>query len=80
LLPGVTRDLLIDLLRKNDLQVMESDVTKDDLLESDEIWCCSSTNAVVPIVKVDEHTIGSGKAGNISLLTHKITREFIRDY
>ena len=80
LLPGVTRDLLIDLLRKNDLQVMESDVTKDDLLESDEIWCCSSTNAVVPIVRVDEHTIGSGKAGNISLLTHKITREFIRDY
>ena len=80
LLPGVTRDLLIDLLKDHDMKVIESDISHQDLLDSDEVWCSSSTNAVVPIVRVDDALIGSGKTGDISLLTHKITKEFIRDY
>ena len=80
LLPGVTRDLLIDLLKDHHMKVIESDISHQDLLDSDEVWCSSSTNAVVPIVRVEDALIGSGKTGDISLLTHKITKEFIRDY
>jgi len=80
LLPGVTRDLLIDLLKDHHMKVIESDISHQDLLDSDEVWCSSSTNAVVPIVRVEDAVIGSGKTGDISLLTHKITKEFIRDY
>jgi len=35
---------------------------------------------VVPIVRVGDSVIGSGKTGDVSLLAHKITKEFIRDY
>ena len=80
LLPGVTRDLLIDLLKNNDMKVIESDITQEELLLSDEIWCSSSTNAVVPIVKINDTIIGSGSAGDISIFAHKITRDFIDKY
>ncbi len=80
LLPGVTRDLLIDLLNNNGMKVIESDITQDELLLSDEIWCSSSTNAVVPIVKVNDSIIGSGSTGEISMLAHRITKEFIDKY
>jgi D-alanine transaminase len=80
LLPGVTRDLLIDLLKNNDMAINESDISQDDLLSSDEVWCSSSTNAVVPITMVDENQIGSGKVGSTSLLAYDITRDFIKNY
>ena len=80
LLPGVTRDLLIDPLKNNDMAINESDISQDDLLSSDEVWCSSSTNAVVPITMVDENQIGSGKVGSTSLLAYDITRDFIKNY
>jgi len=80
LLPGVTRDLLIDLLKDNNMIINESDISQDDLLSSDEVWCSSSTNAVVPITMVDENQIGSGKVGSTSLLIYDITRDFIKNY
>ena len=80
LLPGVTRDLIINLLIDNKMKVTEADISQEDLLNADEVWCSSSTNAVVPIVKVDGMDIGSGKTGDISLLVHKIAKDFVRDY
>jgi D-alanine transaminase len=80
LLPGVTRDLLIELLNNNKMKVTEADISQEDLLNADEVWCSSSTNAVVPIVKVDNTDIGSGKTGDITLFAHKITKDFVRSY
>ena len=80
LLPGVTRDLLIDLLRENNMAINESDISQDDLLSSDEVWCSSSTNAVVPITMIDENQIGSGAAGSIALQMYDITKDFIKSY
>ena len=80
LLPGVTRDLLIDLLKDNNMAINESDISQDDLLSSDEVWCSSSTNAVVPITMVDKNQIGSGAVGSISLQMYDITKNFIKNY
>ncbi len=80
LLPGVTRDLLIDLLKDNNMTINESDISQDDLLSSDEVWCSSSTNAVVPITMVDKNQIGSGEVGSISLQMYDITKNFIKNY
>ena len=80
LLPGVTRDLLIDLLKDNNMTINESDISQDDLLSSDEVWCSSSTNAIVPITMVDKNQIGSGAVGSISLQLYDITKDFIKNY
>ena len=80
LLPGVTRDLLINLLRENGLDVFEKDVTESDLKIADEVWCCSSTNFVVPIIQIDDITIDNGIVGNIALRVYDLVRDFISAY
>ena len=80
LLPGVTRGLLIKLLNQNNLKVIESDIYQLDLINADEVWCSSSTNAVVPIVKVDDNIINDGKSGNISMKVYEIAQDFITNF
>ena len=62
------------------MTINESDISQDDLLSSDEVWCSSSTNAVVPITMVDKNQIGAGTAGSISLQMYDITKDFIKNY
>ncbi|MDB3972745.1 aminotransferase class IV [Gammaproteobacteria bacterium] len=80
LLPGVTRGLLIKLLGQNNLKVIESDISQSDLINADEVWCSSSTNSVVPIIKVDKNIINDGKAGKISIKAYEIAQDFISDF
>jgi len=80
LLPGVTRGLLIKLLGQNNLKVIESDISQSDLINADEVWCSSSTNSVVPIVKVDNNIINDGKTGKISIKIYEIAQDFISDF
>ena len=80
LLPGVTRGLLIKLLSQNNLKVIESDIYQSDLINADEVWCSSSTNAVVPIVKVDDNIINDGKSGNVSMKVYEIAQDFITNF
>ena len=77
LLPGVTRDLLINIMRENNLDVIESDISQTSLMEADEIWCSSSTNAVVPIVRIDDTVINNGVVGKISIDMFNLTSKFI---
>ena len=80
LLPGVTRDLLMKILSDIDFVVNESDISRVDLLDADEIWCSSSTNAVVPIVDVDNNKINDGRVGAIAMKAHNATKKFIENY
>ena len=80
LLPGVTRDLLIRLLSKNGLSVIESDIHESDVINANEVWCSSSTNAVVPIVKVDDNIINNGKTGYTTMKVYEIAQEFITNF
>ena len=80
LLPGVTRGLLIKLLGQNNLKVIESDISQSDLINADEVWCSSSTNSVVPIIKVDNSIINDGKTGKISIKIYEIAQDFISDF
>jgi len=63
LLPGITRDLVIDLALANDLKVKERDIREDELETADEIWLTSSTREIAPVVKLNTHVIGNGVAG-----------------
>ena len=80
LLPGVTRGLLIKLLNENHLKVIESDIYESDVVNADEVWCSSSTNAVVPIIKVDDNIINNGRVGNITMKVYEIAQDFISNF
>ena len=79
LLPGVTRDLIINLARQSDKQVFEEDISSDRLISADEIWCSSSTNYVVPITKVDDVIIQNGKVGDTTKEFYNLVQNTYRN-
>ena len=65
LLPGITRDLVVELIRESDYQCLEVPVTKSELLQADEIWLTSSTLGIAPLVRLDGRSLGDGKPGPV---------------
>ena len=54
ILPGVTRNYVITLIKDLNLDFEEQDLTIKDLYEAHEIWLTSSTKEIQPISKIDE--------------------------
>jgi D-alanine transaminase len=79
LLPGITRKFLTDLIKKHNLEFSECEISKDELFESDEIFCSSSTNPIVPITKLDTKVI-SKEAGPMSMEMYQHAQDFIKEF
>jgi D-alanine transaminase len=65
LLPGITRDLIIELLQKEGIRYEESDITEMELTDAEEIWITSSTWEIVPVIKLNNIPVGTGQPGKI---------------
>ncbi|HKK15273.1 MAG TPA: D-amino acid aminotransferase [Gammaproteobacteria bacterium] len=65
LLPGITRDLLVELLNKNGIECRETRINNDDLLKADEIWITSSTWEIVPVIMLNDVPVGEGAPGPV---------------
>jgi branched-chain amino acid aminotransferase len=67
LLPGITRAFLFEVGAEAGIPVREAVLKDGDLFGADESFLTSTTREVVPIVQVDDRTIGSGKPGPVTL-------------
>jgi branched-chain amino acid aminotransferase len=67
LLPGITREFLFEVGRDVGIDVREQVLRDEDLLGADEAFLTSTTREAVPIVTVDDTTIGSGQPGPVTL-------------
>ncbi len=66
LLPGITREFLFEVGGDAGIPVREAVLRDDDLFGADESFLTSTTRELVPIVRVDDRTIGSGRPGPIT--------------
>jgi len=76
LLPGVTRDLVLELANANGIRCLEADITTKELAGADEIWLTSSTREISPVIRLDDRPVGNGKPG---ALWHRMIRLY-QDY
>ena len=65
LLPGITRDLVLELANKHGIEVQERDIKEDELMQADEVWLTSSTREIAPVVSVNKQPVGEGVAGPV---------------
>lgn len=63
ILAGITRDAVIEIAREAGIDVREMALTKHDVYIADECFLTGTAAEVVPVVKVDSRTIGTGKPG-----------------
>jgi len=66
LLPGITRGFLFEVGASLGIVVREAVLHDEDLFGADEAFLTSTTREVVPIVRVDDRKIGSGRPGPVT--------------
>ncbi len=66
ILAGVTRDAVLELARDAGMPALEAVLTRHDIYTADECFLTGTAAEVIPIVKVDGRTIGTGKPGPIT--------------
>jgi branched-chain amino acid aminotransferase len=74
-LPGIARKTVRQLAQQQSLDVVEKDLFIADVLEADEIFLTNVIMEVLPVVGVEQHTVGNGKVGPI---TGKLREGFLR--
>ncbi|MGB2865243.1 MAG: aminotransferase class IV [Sedimentisphaerales bacterium] len=65
-LPGVARKTVCLLALQNSIKLTEKDLSIDDLLGADEIFLTNVIMQVMPIMKVENHTVGDGRVGDVT--------------
>lgn len=73
LLPGVTRQAVLEIAEAKGLETREAKITLNELLMADEAFFTNALIEILPLVEVNEHPIGKGVPG-------PLTRELMSDY
>ncbi len=63
LLPGITRDLVLELAKNNGLSCQEKPISHAELQQADEIWLTSSTKEILSVTQLDGKRVADGKPG-----------------
>lgn len=66
ILPGITRDTVMQLLADAGVAVLEQSFTRDEAYLADEIFMTGTAAEVTPVREIDGRVIGSGKPGPIT--------------
>ena len=67
-LPGVTRFILLAILRRDgSIGVEERVVTLDELRSADEVWLSSSSKEIIPVIRIDDQPVADGNIGDVWL-------------
>lgn len=63
LLPGITRDLVLELAAAEGIAHREAAITPADLQAAEEVWLTSSTREILPVTHLDQRPVGNGRPG-----------------
>ncbi|MCF6282208.1 MAG: D-amino acid aminotransferase [Candidatus Polarisedimenticolaceae bacterium] len=76
ILPGITRDVVLELAEQSGLTYSEADISQQQLESANEIWLTSSTREIMPVTQLNDHPIGDGKPGPIWQKMYSLYQEF----
>lgn len=79
ILRGVTHDLILEIAEKQRIPFSEQVIPEQTLREADEIWMTGSLKEILPIIQVDDYSIGTGKTGSMWHRIFKYYQEYRKD-
>jgi branched-chain amino acid aminotransferase len=71
ILEGITRDSIMTIARDLGYEVIESHITKTQLVTADEVWMTGTAAEVVPVTMIDGRAVGDGKIGKTTKKIHE---------
>lgn len=75
ILKGTTRTRVLSLCARGGLPASERALLPEDLLRADEAFLSSSVRGVVPVTRIDERPVGSGRPGPVTERVHALFEE-----
>ena len=73
ILPGITRDSVIQIAKEMGIEVVEAQVQRSALYLADEVFFTGTAAEITPIRSIDRITIGPGRRGE---MTERLQNEF----
>lgn len=80
ILPGITRNLVIKLAKKNNIKIFEKKISQKEFLSADEVFLTATNKNILPVVKVDRKKIADGKVGDVTKKFIDIFNKFEENY
>jgi branched-chain amino acid aminotransferase len=66
ILDGINRKSIIQIAHDLGFTVVERDIARAEMILADEVFMTGTAAELVPVVEIDDHTIGSGAPGEIT--------------
>ncbi len=76
LLPGITRDLVIELLHRFDISHRVESFSAQAMRRADEVWLSSSTRELLPVTRIDDAAIGDGRPGPVFARVYQLFQDY----
>jgi branched-chain amino acid aminotransferase len=76
ILPGITREVILELAKALGIPMREESLRVPDLLEADEAFVTSTLKEAAPIRLVDDRPLGIGRPGPVTLRVLAAFREY----
>ena len=77
-LPGITRGLVLEICRDQDISVIEKNISLTELYAADEVFCTGSMGEITPVVELDGRKI-NGKSTTTARL-QEVFHNYIAKY
>lgn len=78
ILPGITRETVLELARDQHLATREEPLTIHDLLDANEVFLTNTIMQIMPVIRVEKHDIMDGHPGEVTKRLSEALRERIR--
>lgn len=78
LLPGVTRQAVLEIAEAKGLKTREAKITINELLMAEEAFLTNALIEILPLVRVDEHPIGKGIPGPLTQELMSAYKELVK--
>ncbi len=66
ILPGITRQVVVELMQENGVALLEKPVTQGELLRASELFIVGTTTDVTPVIALDGKPVGAGVPGPVT--------------
>ena len=78
-LRGITRSVVFDIAAETGIKISETEITRHDVFIADECFLTGTAAELIPVIKADGRTIGTGKPGPITARMIERFRELTRE-
>jgi len=79
-LAGVARKTVCEIAKENSIELVEKDLSIDDLLEAEEVFLTNVIMQVMPINNIEKHAVGEAKTGAVTRRLQELFNEAINNH